>query len=443
MIVDYIEDAKNTLQAVSGKRALLVPIFSNPIHHVSHNPLCAIYIYTEDDVERLIPIRHTEQLRGCSELVPEFLALRDIFIHDKKQWLQIGGNRAVWDVKTLWWYTYGEAYDESHYPTAAHQFYWRRHQTLEHINAIVPLQQHLAMCQKIRHYAWPMCVNAELTESYQHFDSIYPEVFAQIESVGLAVTETFRMPELIHDGLVYSQYNYHTTTGRPSNAFRGFNFAAMNKEDGTRAAFCSRFENGALVEMDFDAYHVRLIARLIGYELPDNSVHEYFGRFYFDTTELTEEQYEQSKQITFRLLYGGIDSEFLSIPFFRQVNDLVYELWRQWKSKGYIETPILKRTISKENVKNMTANKLFNYFLQAVETEVSVQKLRQVQTALYGKQTKMILYTYDSILFDVPVSEAKDVLLNIKNILQQGNFPVKTKAGNIYDKMKTISLISK
>jgi hypothetical protein len=248
---------------------------------------------------------------------------------------------------------------------------------------------------------------------------------------------------LIHDGLVYSQYNYHTTTGRPSNAFRGFNFAAMNKEDGTRAAFCSRFENGALVEMDFDAYHVRLIARLIGYELPDNSVHEYFGRFYFDTTELTEEQYEQSKQITFRLLYGGIDSEFLSIPFFRQVNDLVYELWRQWKSKGYIETPILKRTISKENVKNMTANKLFNYFLQAVETEVSVQKLRQVQTALYGKQTKMILYTYDSILFDVPVSEAKEVLLNIKNILQQGNFPVKTKAGNIYDKMKTISLISK
>jgi hypothetical protein len=169
-------------------------------------------------------------------------------------------------------------------------------------------------------------------------------------------------------------------------------------------------------------------------------VHEYFGRFYFSTDQLTEEQYEQSKQITFRLLYGGIDTEFLSIPFFQQVNDLVYKLWRQWKARGYIETPILKRVISKDSVQNMTANKLFNYFLQAVETEVSVQKLRQCQTLLYNYETKMILYTYDSILFDVPVSEAQEILPRLKGILEQGNFPVKTKVGNIYSKMKTITL---
>ena len=123
------------------------------------------------------------------------------------------------------------------------------------------------------------------------------------------------MPDLIHADRVYSQYNYHTTTGRPSNAFGGFNFAAMSKEDGTRAAFCSRFERGALVEMDFDSYHVRLIATVIGYELPESSIHDYLGRFYFDTTELTEEQRAESKAITFRLLYGGIDAEFLSIHF--------------------------------------------------------------------------------------------------------------------------------
>jgi len=52
----------------------------------------------------------------------------------------------------------------------------------------------------------------------------------------------------------------------------------------------------------------------------------------------------------------------------------------------------------------------------------------------------MILYTYDSILFDVEISEAKTLLPQIKNVLEQGNFPVKTKVGDIYDKMKTISL---
>jgi len=121
------------------------------------------------------------------------------------------------------------------------------------------------------------------------------------------------MPELVKDNKVYSQYNYYTMTGRPSNAYRGFNFAAMNKEDGTRAAFCSRFDNGALVEMDFDSYHVRLIARLIGYDLPTSSIHDYLGQFYFGVSQLTDEQRDESKQITFRLLYGGIDSEFLSI----------------------------------------------------------------------------------------------------------------------------------
>ena len=440
MIVDCIDDVISTLKYIQGRKTLLIPIFCSPVIHASINPLCAIYIYTEDDVERLIPIRHTEQLRGFPEHVSAFLELEDIFVHDKKQWLQTGGNGTTRDVKALWWYTYNEAYDESHYPTAAHQFYWRRHVTLPAVNSIVPLQQHLAMCQKIRHYAWPMCVNAEQTTSYLQFNATYPKVFAEIESTGLQVTDEFRMPELVTDNRVYSQYNYYTMTGRPSNAYRGFNFAAMNKEDGTRAAFCSRFANGALVEMDFDSYHVRLIARLIGYELPVSSIHDYLGQFYFGVPELTDEQRDASKQITFRLLYGGIDSEFLSIPFFQRVNAFVYDLWATWKAKGRIETPILKRPITNDMVKNMTANKLFNYYLQAVETEVSVQKLQQVQTLLKAYETVMILYTYDSVLYDVPVNEAKALLPQIKQTLEQGNFPVKVKVGNIYDKLNTISI---
>ena len=88
----------------------------------------------------------------------------------------------------------------------------------------------------------------------------------------------------------------------------------------------------------------------------------------------------------------------------------------------------------------MTANKLFNYYLQAVETEVSVQKIQQVQALLKTYETVIILYTYDSILFDVPVTEAKLLLPQIKHVLEQGNFPTKVKCGNIYNKLNTISL---
>ena len=42
-------------------------------------------------------------------------------------------------------------------------------------------------------------------------------------------------------GLEYTQYNPYTSTGRPSNRYNGINYAALNKEDGTRDRFVSRF----------------------------------------------------------------------------------------------------------------------------------------------------------------------------------------------------------
>ena len=185
-------------------------------------------------------------------------------------------------------------------------------------------------------------------------------------------------------------------------------------------------------------YHVRLIARLINYKLPAGSVHEYFGRFYFDTTTLTQEQYEQSKQITFRLLYGGIDKEFLEIPYFRQVNDLIWKLWGEYKKQGYITTPVERRPITMEGVERVTANKLFNYYLQALETEVSVRKMDHVVAYLQDKKSKLVLYTYDSMLTDIHSGEIKEVVPKIRMILEEGNFPVKIKYGSTYGKMKTI-----
>ena len=220
MILDHTYEIDAVFEYMQDRKVMLVPILKNHVIHPAINSVCAIYIYTEDDVERIIPISHYEQLAGFQEHLQRFLDLENIFVHDKKTWLQIGGNANVFDIKTLWWYTYGESYDETYYPTATHTFYWRRHQTLPAVNCIIPLQKHLEMCQKIRHYAWPMCVNAKLDASYVTFNSTYPEVFAQIESVGLHVTDEFRMPELITAGFVFSNYNYHTVTGRPSKIGR-------------------------------------------------------------------------------------------------------------------------------------------------------------------------------------------------------------------------------
>jgi hypothetical protein len=59
---------------------------------------------------------------------------------------------------------------------------------------------------------------------------------------------------------------------------------------------------------------------------------------------------------------------------------------------------------------------------------------------LQDYETKLILYTYDSILIDSKFEEARQIIPQIKQTLEQGNFPVKVKVANIYSKMKTVSL---
>jgi hypothetical protein len=59
---------------------------------------------------------------------------------------------------------------------------------------------------------------------------------------------------------------------------------------------------------------------------------------------------------------------------------------------------------------------------------------------LESYQTRLVLYTYDSLLFDVDYTEARDLLPALKQILEQGNFPVKSKAGDNYNKMNKLSL---
>ena len=83
MILDHEQDVLNILEQCVSNKTLIVPIFSSPTIHVSQNPLVAIYIYTAADDECIIPLRHTEQVRGFLELVPQFLELENIFIHDK------------------------------------------------------------------------------------------------------------------------------------------------------------------------------------------------------------------------------------------------------------------------------------------------------------------------------------------------------------------------
>jgi hypothetical protein len=80
----------------------------------------------------------------------------------------------------------------------------------------------------------------------------------------------------------------------------------------------------------------------------------------------------------------------------------------------------------------MNPQKLFNYVLQNMETSVNVEILFRIFKLLKGKNTKLVLYTYDSFLFDVDKNELS-ILDEIKKVFIEFKLQIKEKNGINYD----------
>ena len=76
----------------------------------------------------------------------------------------------------------------------------------------------------------------------------------------------------------------------------------------------------------------------------------------------------------------------------------------------------------------MNPNKLFNYMIQLMETENNIKILNELLPKIKNYNSKIILYNYDSFLFDFDVKNDKiDYLKEVKVILEQdGKYPTKS-----------------
>ena len=219
--------------------------------------------------------------------------------------------------------------------------------------------------------------------------------------------------------VVYTEYNPYTITSRPSNRHGGVNFSALNKKDGSRESFIPP-EDSLFLQFDYDAYHVRIIGKLIKYDLPDTSVHQWLADQYGC-------DYGESKGRTFRILYGGVSDEDRKIPFFDKVDRFISKMQEESIRNGYLQTP-KGRKIPLEWIEKPNSQKFFNYILQATETEFNIEVLSKLKEK--GLPLP-ILYTYDSFLFEFDDSEV-ETIKKIKSVLESYGFPVKADWGKNY-----------
>lgn len=191
---------------------------------------------------------------------------------------------------------------------------------------------------------------------------------------------------------------------------------------GSRKSFIAK--NDYLLDFDISAYHPSLIAKLVDYEFK-NDIHT-------ELAEMYGVDYKTSKELTFKQLYGGIFDQYKNIEYFKRIQNYIDKLWLGFNTHGYIETPISKYKFYKYSIDNPNPNKLFNYLLQELETSTNINIIWDVIKILKGKNTKLILYTYDSFTFDFDKNEL-EVIESIKNIFIKNNLKYKIKQGVNYD----------
>ena len=85
----------------------------------------------------------------------------------------------------------------------------------------------------------------------------------------------------------------------------------------------------------------------------------------------------------------------------------------------------------KSQIENANPHKLLNYLLQNLETSNNVKIIWDILKVLKGKNTKLVLYTYDAFLLDMDTDE--NLTEEIEQIFKKYNLHTKTKIGYNYD----------
>ena len=437
-----IETKEQLLQLPKDENSFINIISSNSNYHPKINGISALY-YHNKEKGYIIAIDHSETFSIDINDVLEFLSShKKLYCLDKKYHSYYIPTYNIIDINFT-------IIDEENNnidldcDTLLHRDFYKKYYHNPNINKIIPISKHYEKCEclyeKIQKY-----IGLENTDNL--YDELIKE-YKRVEEKGMLIDEKtldkhFELnwkPYSIQDEIIYNYYNLYNLTGRPTNSFNSINFLAVNKDNKSRESFYPI--NDMFIEFDFDGYHLRLISELINYKIHTyESIHTILGREYFKCDNITEDQYKQSKEITFKQIYGGINRQYEHIEFFQKIKEYILKAWNEFNNKGLIKLPT-GRILHNNKVKEFNSLKLFNYIIQNLETKYNVLILKDINDMLENTNSFISLVVYDSFLIDFSIKDGKDILLEIKKIINKYNLTSKTKYGKNYHSLVKTSYL--
>ena len=417
IIVENQQEKDKFFEYWNNEESTIIPIWEDLEKHPMNNGVSFLYVRFQN-LDFILPFNHND----CEKLEIDLsTSNQNKWIWDKKGFLQTQIEISnLKDIQTALYFESSIIYPFGDKIEVLTNFYYRLG-LRDDLGKSIPIMKWGEVLRGVVE-EW----NLSKTNSWVD-DTMIP-ILSEIERNGINVdTEKFidRWPsnkKQLLGSKVFTEYNPYIITSRPSNRHGGINFGALNKKDGTRDVFIPK-KGKLFLQFDYDAYHVRIIAKLIKFKLPEGSIHQWLADEYGCS-------YEESKGRTFRILYGGVSDEDRKIPFFDKVDKFIRNFQEESIERGYLQTP-KGRKIPLGWIEQPNGLKFFNYLLQATETEFNIEvmeKLRKLQLPL------PILYTYDSFLFEFDDSEVETIKL-IKSVLESYGFPIKADWGSDYGKI--------
>ena len=399
----------------------LEPIYYNDHVHPSLNHVSALYIKPlNGEKGYILCLSHDETLALNKTHVDAILRkFTSIYVRDRKSILYFFNSTNFINIPP-------SLYPYIQPTTNTHNFFYQKHGSKPDLNKIIPVVKHYERCELI----WESVKNCCISGNKKYLNKL-STVFHIIESNGIKIDsklfnkffephdETFS----IQHNTIYTQYNLHTTTGRPSNSFNGVNFAALKKDNGCRKSFIPK--NNYFIEYDLTAYHPSLVAKLINFDFKDETPYQYFSRE--AGIDISKAKVEMIKQ-----MYGGVYKEYEHIEFFKKLKVYTNSIWEKFEASNVFEIENSGIIFTKSELKDMNPNKLLSYVIQATETYYNVEMLWEMLKLLKSKNTQIVLYVYDSFLFDVDEQETS-LFKDIEQIFTKYNLKFKTKTGLDYD----------
>ena len=427
------EEKLNSLEKLA-RLGLYVDIIStNNNYHPKLSSTVAIYLrLLGSDHGHIIPINHSEGLNVSKDRVYSILnKASKLYTLNKKELLYHFNLQGAIDLSLLYSMV---KFDRLEYTTEnnALNYFYNKFRDFDKINQLIPISKLYELCSK-KYDQVKEVIGFSIPNGFNFYNKTATNVFYLLEQSGLGVfydnyIKMFNPKNPLYNTInnsVLTLYNLYNATSRPTNAFNSVNFAAIPKSPEHRK--CFRPQNDVFIEFDFDGYHLRLLCDQIDYPLTEESAHKQLAKQYFNKEKITDDEYNQAKQINFHAIYGKIPEKYAFLEVFTKIDEFIKNLWSEYETNGKILAPISHKPFTKA-LKDMNPHKLMNYVMQSLESSRNILILKNILKYLQNKKTNVVLYTYDALLFDFNKKDGKHTLEEIKEILEEdGKYPVKFK----------------